>query len=164
MKKSSLLLAALVLMGAGCLQAKADITSFEECAVAGNPVMESYPRQCRAGGKTFVETVTPAPEPPSANDSSGQEVTLKKGETRTFESGLKVTLAAIEDSRCPKDVQCVWAGELAALLSVGLSAPGPALVEVRLGQTTKPKGEAYGYAFDLVSIDETSAMIAVTKL
>lgn len=31
------------------------IDSFEECAKAGNPVMESYPAQCRANGKTFVE-------------------------------------------------------------------------------------------------------------
>lgn len=34
------------------------ITTFEECAQAGNPVMESYPRQCRtADGKTFTEEV-----------------------------------------------------------------------------------------------------------
>jgi len=33
------------------------ITTFEECTVAGNPVMESYPRQCRAGGQTFTESV-----------------------------------------------------------------------------------------------------------
>jgi len=34
------------------------IDSFEECAAAGNPVMESYPRQCRtADGKHFVETI-----------------------------------------------------------------------------------------------------------
>lgn len=33
------------------------ITSFEECMSAGNPVMESYPRQCRAHGKTFVENL-----------------------------------------------------------------------------------------------------------
>ncbi len=30
------------------------IDSFEECVAAGNPVMESYPRQCRAGDRTFV--------------------------------------------------------------------------------------------------------------
>lgn len=43
-----------------------DITNFEECAAAGNPVMESHPRQCRANGQVFVEqllggcgTVTP---------------------------------------------------------------------------------------------------------
>lgn len=34
------------------------ITNFEECAAAGNPVMESYPRQCRdAEGNLFVEVI-----------------------------------------------------------------------------------------------------------
>ena len=32
--------------------------NFEECAAAGNPVMESYPRQCRTpDGKHFVEEI-----------------------------------------------------------------------------------------------------------
>lgn len=31
------------------------ITNFEECVAAGNPVMESYPRQCTFDGQTFVE-------------------------------------------------------------------------------------------------------------
>jgi len=33
------------------------VTNFEECMAAGNPVMESYPRQCRAGEKTFTENI-----------------------------------------------------------------------------------------------------------
>lgn len=33
------------------------VYSFEDCVAAGNPVMESYPRQCVAGKITFVETV-----------------------------------------------------------------------------------------------------------
>ena len=34
------------------------INSFDECAVQGYPVMESYPRQCRTpDGKTFVEDI-----------------------------------------------------------------------------------------------------------
>lgn len=34
------------------------ITNFEECALAGNPVMESYPRQCRsAEGILFIEDI-----------------------------------------------------------------------------------------------------------
>ncbi len=34
------------------------ITSFEDCAKAGYPVMESYPRQCTTpGGKFFVENI-----------------------------------------------------------------------------------------------------------
>lgn len=31
------------------------ITTFEQCAAAGNPIMESYPEQCAAAGKTFVK-------------------------------------------------------------------------------------------------------------
>lgn len=33
------------------------VNSFEECVAAGNPVMESYPRQCRADGMTFTEEI-----------------------------------------------------------------------------------------------------------
>ncbi|MDD1676004.1 MAG: hypothetical protein LUQ17_04875, partial [Methanomicrobiales archaeon] len=36
-----------------------NITSFEECVRAGYPIMESYPRQCRApDGPTFVENIS----------------------------------------------------------------------------------------------------------
>jgi len=35
-----------------------NINSFEDCAAAGYPIMESYPRQCRTvGGKHFVEEI-----------------------------------------------------------------------------------------------------------
>ncbi len=33
------------------------ITNFQECIAEGNPVMESYPRKCRANDKTFVEVI-----------------------------------------------------------------------------------------------------------
>lgn len=41
------------------------IASFEQCVSAGNPVMESYPRQCKSHGKTFVE---------SFEDNSGHHI------------------------------------------------------------------------------------------
>jgi len=44
----------------GCTSGES-INSFEECVAAGNPVMESYPRQCSANGRNFIEIV--------ANDS-----------------------------------------------------------------------------------------------
>ena len=153
--KRLIIASVLLLVGAGC--AKADIASFEECAASGNPVMESSPRQCRAGGTTFVETL------PSDVLDDGT-FTLKKGETKTSGSGLAITLAAIEDSRCPKDVQCIWAGEFAALLSMRLLAREAQPVEVRLGQTTRPSAEALGYAFTLTAIDEGAVMIDIDKL
>ncbi len=33
------------------------ISNFDECIAAGNPAMESYPRRCRAGDKTFTEQI-----------------------------------------------------------------------------------------------------------
>ena len=37
---------------------EANIESFEECVAAGNPIMESYPRQCRTeDGENFVEVI-----------------------------------------------------------------------------------------------------------
>ncbi|OGY44355.1 MAG: hypothetical protein A2731_00095 [Candidatus Buchananbacteria bacterium RIFCSPHIGHO2_01_FULL_39_8] len=41
----------------GCNLADSEINSFQDCIDAGNPVMESYPRQCRANGKTFTEDI-----------------------------------------------------------------------------------------------------------
>lgn len=37
------------------------VTNFEECVSTGNPVMESYPRQCSYNGQTFTENVGNAP-------------------------------------------------------------------------------------------------------
>jgi hypothetical protein len=80
------------------------ITSFDECAAAGNPVQESYPRRCTANGVTFTEdisTSTPdGSQPPVATSSANirvsspapyQEVGLPlviKGEAREFESAF----------------------------------------------------------------------------
>lgn len=36
---------------------QSSISSFEECAAAGNPIMESYPARCNANGKTFTEDI-----------------------------------------------------------------------------------------------------------
>jgi len=33
------------------------ITNFADCIAVGNPVMESYPRQCQADGQIFVENI-----------------------------------------------------------------------------------------------------------
>lgn len=42
------------------------VDSFADCEAAGNPIMESYPRQCRHDGQLFVEPLEqPLPLPPS---------------------------------------------------------------------------------------------------
>jgi len=42
------------------------ITSFEECAAAGYPIMESYPEQCRSPeGQNFVRVIPDMPAEPA---------------------------------------------------------------------------------------------------
>lgn len=44
--------------GASGFESQKNITSFNSCIQAGNPVMESYPRKCRAkNGQTFTEHI-----------------------------------------------------------------------------------------------------------
>ncbi len=38
-------------------QKKPVITNFDECVAAGNPVMESYPAQCKANDQTFIQNI-----------------------------------------------------------------------------------------------------------
>ena len=62
MKKLLVLFALMLIIFTGCSKVK--VTNFEECVRAGNPVMESYPRQCRHGDQTFVEVVAEPVQPP----------------------------------------------------------------------------------------------------
>jgi len=65
MKKSLLLLLIVVLIGVAAgiwwlpknKVQKPWATNFAECVALGNPLMESYPRQCRSGDITFTEDI-----------------------------------------------------------------------------------------------------------
>jgi hypothetical protein len=70
MKLYILLMLASILLLSGCITQEPPApeppveipSSFDECAAAGYPIMESYPRQCRVpGGKTFTEEVDITP-------------------------------------------------------------------------------------------------------
>jgi hypothetical protein len=65
--------------------------------------------------RDLVPMVVEMPQSPA-------DLTLKVGETVFVDDGaLKVTLLAVtEDSRCPKDVMCVWAGQAIVALHIEL--------------------------------------------
>lgn len=46
----------IVLLLSAC-QPKIAVTDFNSCTATGNPVMESYPRQCRSGDQTYTENI-----------------------------------------------------------------------------------------------------------
>ncbi|MBI1888905.1 MAG: hypothetical protein HYS15_03165 [Candidatus Spechtbacteria bacterium] len=82
-----LTIAVLVIAGIGLLAyqnkfiATEEITNFEECANAGYPIFESYPRQCKSpDGKNFFEKVVPPTTPPPTPISTSSGTVVKKSE------------------------------------------------------------------------------------
>ena len=78
---------------------------FEECAARGFPVEESYPRRCRAGGRVFIEGITPT-VPSEANiqvtePKPNQEIGLPlviRGQARVFENVFNYRLRDADGS------------------------------------------------------------------
>jgi len=91
MKKTSLLLITVFL--AACTPSEqTTIENFDDCVAAGNPVMESYPQQCRTeNGQTFVQDIGDEMEKqdlirvdmPRPNQAISSTVTIE-GEARGF--------------------------------------------------------------------------------
>ncbi|HEV7610207.1 MAG TPA: hypothetical protein VGO61_22940 [Steroidobacteraceae bacterium] len=80
----------------------------------------------------------------------GAEVTLAAGATASVKNtAMKVRFVAVtEDSRCPRDVTCIWAGEIKVLFAIGV-APAASQVEIREGGSTA----AGGYRVTLVRVE-----------
>lgn len=85
---------------------------------------------------------------------------VRIGATLTFVDGLALTLVKIDDSRCPPDVQCVWAGELSPTFLV---QDGTASRELRFGTTTMQTASTGAYVLTLRSATEATATISVAK-
>ena len=96
------------------------VNDFEQCAKLGFPVMESYPRQCRAGDKIFVED-TNANKPANNNTNiaspeckiagcSGQLCVDKNAEDIITTCEYRPDYACYKTARCERqsDGNCGW--------------------------------------------------------
>jgi hypothetical protein len=92
-----------------------------------------------------------------------ETVDLRIGERATFGDGMSVELLRIEDSRCPKDVVCVWAGELAAVLSATGGGFSADQVQIRLGELTGPERNSGSYVFKLKQTALDRVSLTVTR-
>jgi hypothetical protein len=96
------------------------ISNFQECAAAGNPVMESYPRQCATkDGRTFIEDVAPVESATSTQPTaecvtagcSGQLcVAAADASTIVTTCEFKAEYACYANATCEKqsDGKCGW--------------------------------------------------------
>ena len=55
---------------------------------------------------------------PTAPGAGTSTITLRFGQTATV-GGTRISFTDVADSRCPKDVACVWAGDAAVRLESG---------------------------------------------
>jgi len=80
--------------------------------------------------------------------SLGQEVSLPVGQTVVItEQNLKIRFIEVsEDSRCPKDVTCVWEGMVSAVVEISADGSSQQLKLIQPGLTEKPAIETHrGY-------------------
>ena len=85
------------------------------------------------------------------------------------ENGIQLHISNFADSRCPKDVQCIWEGEQGVDVTIFLGGDPPMLPEtVHLGEVRArtAKYNNSNYEVELVSIntDTNTAEIIVRKL
>ena len=87
---------------------------------------------------------SPPTDPVQATDGT---FTLRFGQTATI-AGKRVTFADIADSRCPRDVNCVWEGDAAVRLESGNEH-----VVLHTSQTAGPTSAALaGVSLTLVEV------------
>jgi hypothetical protein len=85
----------------------------------------------------------------------GKEVTIKELKVK-FES-------VVEDSRCPKDVTCVWAGDAKILVSVRRGISKTAKMELHTNGQFAQTGKYQQYVIKLVALDPYPRSSAKTK-
>lgn len=114
-----------------------------------------------AGCGYSASTSIPLSVTPQTSAAFNTAATFSIGESMTFQDGVKLTLTAINDSRCPSGVQCIWAGELSPVfmfVDVDQSSQ-----EVILGTTRMLQATVKNYVISLTSATTDEATITVTK-
>lgn len=91
-------------------------------------------------------------------------ITLNINEIIEFKDSLKVTLIKIDDSRCPTGVQCIWAGELSATLSLldgGLIGDDDSAQWITVGTVNNKSRIVSEYTITLISATTSNITLIV---
>ena len=89
---------------------------------------------------------TSSPSEPVTAAANGTH-TLRYGSTMTI-AGKAITFTDVNESRCPKDVTCVWAGDAAVRLESG----GEVLVLHTNGSAGPSEGKLAGLTITLIEV------------
>ena len=105
--------------------------------------------------------VTGGDQPPQVSSSVHTIVLARGGKSVIADESLTVELVEINDSRCPAEVTCIWAGHAAVTLQV--SKPGSPAGRVVIGSEAPPNmnlpsdANYGGYLFHLVELEPGNA-------
>ena len=87
------------------------------------------------------------------NAQTEETVRITLGQRKTADRG-RITIvfrSVLEDSRCPMNARCVWAGNAKIRISVSKGRSRPQIIELNSG--TEPRVvSAFGYEFELVDL------------
>lgn len=94
--------------------------------------------------------------PPVAASRTGADVrvTLAIGRPHVLDDGTELVFRDVaDDSRCPTDAECVWAGDASVVISVRPAAGEPTLVTLHTGQPDTRAASAAGLRLTLERLD-----------
>jgi hypothetical protein len=113
---------------------------------------------------------TTAAKPLAADEGASTELALnlanRTGRVSAGDMVHTIELEKILDSRCPANAKCIWAGELAAELTVTKHTTQPHKEQsktVTLGETTAPAASALGINLEIKSIGESSVTLRISR-
>ena len=141
----------LVIVGAGaCGGDSTPVETGSSTPTSAGPVSATTSVSTTTVGSTAPPATAPPPEttlapavPPGGTVALGQDFLVNLGESVAVTGeGLTVTYAElVADSRCPPDVQCIWAGN--ATIAVAMAKEGGASATVQLNTMEGPKSAPY---------------------
>ncbi|HEY1041170.1 MAG TPA: peptidoglycan-binding protein [Candidatus Paceibacterota bacterium] len=93
------------------------------------------------------------------------QFTMRPGQRATFPDNMTIHLARIIDSRCnyASGVECVWAGEISATMSVSGGVFGNSVQQVQLGTSTRNSTTISGYTFTLMNGEANQITLVVSS-
>jgi hypothetical protein len=124
----------------------------------GDPAPLDDEREPPAGERVPAEAEQGTSEPtPLASEAPlplGEPFTLQEGETAAIAGSLGVTFeSVVGDSRCPVDVDCVWAGNAEIVLEVAKDGEEPASIHLNTLRDRGTEARYLEYTIELVDLE-----------